>query len=665
MKNEKKKFKHHKKEHGHNKDFKTKEIEGFLSITGKGFGYVRPRDIKPGTKDFDIEIDPAFLNTGLHGDEVKVLLHPKIKNKQQNGEVVSVLKRSKAGFSGILQKENDIFYLIPSDFKMYADIIIPKEKIGGAKIGQKVFVEITDWKDVKKPPQGEVVKVLGEPGENDAEMQAIALEKGFRSEFPNDVEKEAERLKLSPITNEEINKRRDLRKVTTFTIDPEDAKDFDDAISVRELDSDPHHGGASYEIGVHIADVSHYVRKGTILDKEADKRGTSVYLVDRTIPMLPEILSNDLCSLRSKEQKLTFSAIFTMTKSGEVVSEWFGKTIIDSDKRFTYEEAQEILNKKEGIFYKELSILNSLAKKLTKKRFEEGAISLDQEEVKFLLDEKGVPIKVYKKLRQDTNKLVEEFMLLANRKVAEFMSKNQKEKIFVYRVHDLPDKEKIQNLVIFLKKLGYQIKTVDGIIPAYEINRLIEELEGKEEKNSIHTAIIRSMAKAVYSTKNIGHFGLAFKYYTHFTSPIRRYPDVIVHRLLDDCLKKVQISKEKWKEYEDVSVASSAREKEASDAERASIKYKQAEYMSYRIGQTFDGVITGVTEWGIYAEEKETKCEGMIKLRDLGNDFYVYDEKQMEVTGKKTKKRFRLGDKVKIKVLGADMNKKTIDYIFV
>ncbi|MEK7593788.1 MAG: ribonuclease R [Patescibacteria group bacterium] len=644
----------HKKNNPETKRTGTNTLDGTLSITGKGLGYVRVKD-----REETIEIDPKFLNTGLHGDQVRVLIVGKNKEGKETGEIREIISRSKAGFAGVIEKEGGVYFLVPSDIKMYTDIVIPQEKLKGAKEGQKVFVIITDWKDPQKNPIGEVDEVLGEPGEHNAEMKGIALEKGFRKEFPSPVEREAEVLKKKVLSEEEIKKRRDFRKITTFTIDPFDAKDFDDALSFKDL------GGGKVEIGIHIADVSHYVRPDTFLNKEAIKRSTSLYLVDRTIPMLPEAISNDLCSLNPDEDKLTMSAVFVLDQNARVLEEWFGKTIIHSDKRFTYEEAQEILDNKKGEFYHELSALNSLAKKLTQERFEEGAISLDQEEVKFVLDEAGVPIKVYKKTRQDTNKLIEEFMLLANKKVASFVANMEKESVFVYRVHDNPDYDRMHNLTLFLKSLGYSVKTKDGIVEGKELNKLIASLEGKPGKDTIQTAIVRSMAKAVYTTKNIGHFGLAFKHYTHFTSPIRRYPDVMVHRLLDEYLRGEKIKEDEWHLYEAMCVYSSQREKEASDAERASIKYKQVEYMSSRVGQVFDGVISSVTDWGIYVEEKETKCEGMVKLRDIGNDFYVFDEKNYRIVGERTKKTFTLGDPVRFKVAGADMVRKTIDYVFV
>ena len=628
-------------------------IEGIITISHKGMGTVRIK----GSDDV-IEIDHSFLHTACHQDTVKILLHPKRSGSNQTGEVSEILRRSKKGYSGILEKENDTYFLIPSDLRMYADIVIPQNKLEGAKIGQKIFVVITEWKDAKKAPIGRVEKVLGMPMEHNAEMEAIALEKGFSALFPHDVENEAKEIAKKGITEVDFKNRRDMRADTTFTIDPIDAKDFDDAISFKKLLN------GHYEVGIHIADVSHYVRINSILDKEAQSRGTSVYLVDRTIPMLPEELSNGLCSLNEKVDRLTFSAVFEIDQNGKTYNEWFGETIIYSDKRFTYENAQKILDDKKGEFYWELSMLNSIAKKLLKKRFDEGAIMLEQDEVKFKLDDKGVPISVYTKARGDTNKLVEEFMLLANRRVAEYMSKKKKgvQGVFLYRIHDLPNKDKMQDLATFLKRLGYHLKLKDGIIPSEEINALIGKLEHNPLRDTVHTAIIRTMAKAIYSTKNIGHYGLGFKFYTHFTSPIRRYPDVIVHRLLKEFLANKAIPKEKWYEYEHMSQEASSQEKEAAEAERASIKYKQVEYMSKRVGQTYDGIITGVTEWGLYIEEKETKCEGMVKMRDMKSDYYIFDKKFMSIKGQKTHKRYTLGDKLKFKVKGADMNKKTIDY---
>ena len=655
-KKQKQQFHSQKAHTGKQKRGKKIEIKGILSVNGRGVGYLTAEGYTE-----DIEIQTDFLNTALNGDEVLVAVLPKIKGQRVRGEVVSILKRAKKEFVGVIEKSDSFFLLTPDDKKMYRDIYIPADKILDAKIGQKVLVKITGWEDPKKNPEGEVIKVIGEKGENNAEMESIVLEKGFRTVFPEEVTKEAEQIAEKEKNNfeEEIKNRKDFRQTTTFTIDPEDAKDFDDAISFKDLGND------KYEIGVHIADVSHYVKESSALDTESKKRSFSLYLPDRTIPMLPEVLSNDLCSLKPNEDRLAFSAVFVINKNAQVLEKWFGKTIINSDKRFSYEEAQESLDSKTGQFFNELDTLNIIAKKFQQEKYDQGAIDFETEEVKFKLDETGKPIGVYKKQRLDTHKLVEEYMLLANKEVAEHIYKGQKKGSFIYRVHDAPDQEKIANLALFLKAMGYDLNIKDDKVSSKDINNLLRKIYGKDEESLIKTATLRSMAKAVYSTKNIGHFGLAFKYYTHFTSPIRRYPDLVVHRLLFRELTHGKIEQDEFVKYQKVCFESSEKEKTIADAERAGIKYKQVEYMKDHIGETFDAIISGITEWGIYAEESNTKCEGMIKLRDLADDFYELDKSGYSLVGSKTKKKFSLGDKVKIKVIGADLDRRTLDYALV
>ncbi|MDE1988443.1 MAG: ribonuclease R [Patescibacteria group bacterium] len=641
-------------------DGENTKISGTISLNSKGVGFVSTNLFKE-----DIEIPTSSLNTAMNKDEVEILIHPALsRQKRRLGEVLRIIKRAKENFVGILEKENGEFFLVPDDKKMYVDILIRKERAKGALGGEKVLAKIIKWDDSKKTPEGEIIEIIGKKGDHNVEMKSIVFEKGFEIEFPREVEKEASEIEVKEkiISESEISKRRDFRNTLTFTIDPADAKDFDDAISLKKLADD------KYEVGVHIADVSHYVREGTAINTEARKRGFSVYLVDRTIPMLPEVLSNDICSLNPMEEKLSFSAVFVMDKNGNILERWFGKTIIKSDKRFSYEEAQKMLDAKSGEHFEVLNILNLIAKKLRDDKFKKGAIDFEQDEVKFELDENGKPLRIYIKKRLDTHKLVEEFMLLANKEVAEFIfkanRKMRKDDPFIYRIHDVPDREKIEQLSVFLKALGYELELKEKTLTAKDLQMLFKLIEGKAEESMIKTAAIRSMAKAVYSTKNIGHFGLAFEYYTHFTSPIRRYADLLVHRLLEKHLQDKSIPKHEWNLYEKMAMETTEKEIAAAEAERNSKKYKQVEYMKEHVGEVFEGVISGVTEWGLYVEEIDTKSDGMVSLRNLTDDFYVLDEKNYALVGEKTKKRYGLGDKAKVKLLGADMDRRTLDYVF-
>ncbi len=650
----------------------TKEtLTGPLSISGKGTGYFSI-PAKEGTIDETIEIQKEFLNKAFPGDTVEIRRRPELLWGKVQGEVLKVVSRARMEFVGTVDKHGDMFYLIPDDRRMYTDIVLEKGKLGFSEPSMKVVVKVTSWNEKQPAPVGEIIRVIGKKGEHNTEMQAIVYEKGFQIEFPTGVDEEAEHIKNEEakpeIIAEQTRVRRDMRDTLTFTIDPADAKDFDDALSIKTIEPD------LYEIGVHIADVSHFVRPGTLLDAEARRRALSVYLVDRTIPMLPEILSNDLCSLNPHEDKYTFSAVFHVTRGGEVKDKWFGRTIIHSDHRFTYEEAQEILDKGAGIHHDELSVMREIAQIFEKKKFENGAINFETDEVKFVLDETGKPIRVYRKERKDTHRMIEEYMLLANREVAEFIYKSQdgnasrKGAQSVYRIHDAPNKERIEDLATFLKALGFELKMKDGEVTAKDINTLLRQVEGTPNEELIKTATIRSMAKAIYSTKNIGHFGLGFTYYAHFTSPIRRYPDLVVHRLLERELKTGKIEQDEYAYYEKVSQECSDREKQAADAERGSVKYKQVEYMQEHVGEEFEGTITGVTDWGIYIEEKETKCEGMMKTKDLGNlynDMFDFNPKTYSITGQKTGKKITLGDTIRFKVISADLEKRLLDYALV
>jgi ribonuclease R/exosome complex exonuclease DIS3/RRP44 len=648
---------------------------GTLDITSNGNGYFMTDDYED-----DIFTPNINLGKGLHGDVVRAYVYKRKRSNKLEADVVEVLERAKTEFVGVLQKNKNFGFVIPDNNKMYADIFISENKMNGAEHGDKVQAKIIDWPENSKNPFGKITTVLGKPGDHNTEMHSILLEYDLPYEFEPEVEKEAESLSLE-ITKEEISKRRDMRKDLTFTIDPKDAKDFDDALSFKKLEN------GNYEVGIHIADVSHYLQPKTILDDEAYKRATSVYLVDRVVPMLPEMLSNGVCSLRPNEEKLTFSAVFEINQKAQVVNEWFGRTVTYSDQRFAYEEAQAIIDNCElsddmnsyqmpsdiSIIDEEYTVtkeiveatlkLDELAKIMRGNRMKQGAISFDRVEVKFNLDQDANPIGVFFKTSQDANKLIEEFMLLANRKVAEFIGSNKGKasgKTFIYRIHDEPNDEKLASLQNIISKFGYKINTDTKESTSESLNQLLSDVNGKAESNMIETLTIRTMSKAVYTTQNIGHYGLAFDYYSHFTSPIRRYPDVMTHRLLQHYLDGGDTPKAL--PFEEKCKHSSHREELASKAERSSIKYMQVKYMQDHKDEVFEGVITGVTEWGIYVEISANKCEGMVRIRDIKSDYYIFDEKQYAIVGQSTKNMYQLGDAVKIQVKKTDLERKHLDF---
>lgn len=634
-------------------DSKGKGITGVVDHVNARFAYVITGE--EGAKD--VYVKTPDLNTALHGDTVTISLFSKKTGANPEGKVTEVVKRARNRFVGKLQLSKNFAFVVPDFKKVYQDFFIYSENINDAKTNDKVLFEVTRWGDGDRSPEGKVIEILGKSGENNAEIHSIMAEFDLPFRFPENVLKESEQIGEA-ISKDEIKKRRDFRDVLTFTIDPEDAKDFDDAISFRKLES------GLYEVGVHIADVTHYVNPGTKLDDDAFDRATSVYLVDRTVPMLPERLSNALCSLRPHEDKLTFAAVFEMDTNGRVQNEWFGRTIIHSDHRFSYEQAQEVIETGKGTYPAELKLLNDIAIKIRKERFKNGAVNFETAEVKFKLDEDGKPLAVIPKIRKDAHKLIEEYMLLANKAVATYvykMKKGEEKNTFVYRIHDHPDPEKLEDFSKFARQFGHKLE-IDERTVSRSLNHLMDEIEGKPEQNVLQSLAVRAMAKAKYSTDTKGHFGLAFPHYSHFTSPIRRYPDMMVHRLLQHYLDGGKsVSK---KDYEDKCIHSSEREKRAADAERASIKYKQVEFMAMAENKVYEGIITGVTDFGVFVEIIETKCEGMCRLADMKDDYYEYDEKNYRIVGQKKKKVYRLGDKVEVRIKKTDVDKRTIDLTF-
>ena len=633
---------------------KREESVGKVSMTREGYAFI----IRDGVED-DVFIPASRMRGALHGDTVKIsILSKKSGSRRKEGEVIEIIERTKRPFTGILQIVGEEAWVICENKYMPHDIRVLKGGYRADDHGKKVAVMVDEWPRSSDEPIGHIIDVLGVPGENNTEMHAILTEFGLPYKFDPSVEKEAEKIN-ERIDQREIDARKDFRGVTTFTIDPADAKDFDDALSLRKLPN------GNWEVGVHIADVTHYVRPGTLVDKEAQERATSVYLVDRTVPMLPEKLSNKLCSLRPDEEKLCFSAVFELTEKGKIAGRWFGRTVIESDYRFSYEEAQQIIETKEGPLKDEMLKLHSLAFMLREERFRSGAISFERPEMKVEVDENGKPVRVYQKLSMDSNWLIEEFMLLANREVAYFIGAKGKEaKTFVYRIHEEPNMEKITLFRTFVKHFGYEMKpTKNARELSTELNKLLGSVKDKPEEGAIEIMALRSMARARYSTENMGHYGLAFDYYTHFTSPIRRYPDMMVHRLLALYLDKGRSQDKKY--YEERCKYSSEREQLATDAERSSIKYKMVEFMQDKVGMTFEGNVSGITEWGMFVEIAETKVEGLVALRDIKEDYLQFNEESMSLYGKRSGKRFILGDSVKIKVEKANLEQKQLDFSLV
>ncbi|MBE6213366.1 MAG: ribonuclease R [Rikenellaceae bacterium] len=645
--------------HGHDKYQLSMEqlprYVGIVDMVGSGAAYVRVEEL-----DSDIYINHRNTNFALDGDKVEVALHRPSQREGDNpeGAVLRVLERSRKQYVGVAEVSRSAIFVQPDSRKLPMDIFFSRKEYPRVNDGDKVVFRITDWREGDKSPRGVITDVLGPVGDNDTEMHAILAEYDLPYKFEREVEEAANAID-GTITEADYATRRDFRDVTTFTVDPADAKDFDDALSIRRTDD------GFWEVGVHIADVTHYVRPGSIVDCEAQERGTSVYLVDRTVPMLPERLCNDLCSLRPNEEKLAFSAVFKMNDNADVLEEWFGRTVIYSDRRFTYAEAQARIETGVGDYAEEIGVMNRLAQTLRKDRFKAGAVSFERAEFKFILDEKGKPLGVYTKEQKEANQMIEEFMLLANRRVAEFCSAREEkgrkvQRSMVYRVHDEPSEDKLGRFRDFVLRFGYQFRATKGRSVAKALNKLISEVKGRPEENAISSLAVRSMAKAFYTTDNVGHYGLAFKYYTHFTSPIRRYPDMMVHRLLARYLAEGKSADKR--ELESQCVHSSEREVIASDAERASVKYKMVEFMQDKIGEMFKGHVSGMSEWGIYVELNDTHIEGMAYLRDIEGDYYVYDDARFEVVGQRTGRRITFGDEVWIRVKGVDMRRRTLDF---